>query len=64
MANAQGDGDSDTDEHDALGIPFLIKKTDSLQTIDLSNSDLREVDAVKQLCDMIKDNTTMVNLVL
>ena len=42
----------------------MIKEYDSLQTIDLSNSDLRITDSVKQLCDMIDDNTTILNLVL
>ena len=45
-------------------LPKMMQDFDMLETLDLSNSDLRPKESVNQLCTMIKENGTISNLTL
>lgn len=55
---------ADQNFKDLRFLPKMIKDFENLQSLDLSNSDLRNKDSVTQLCQMIDENDTITNLVL
>ena len=45
-------------------LPKMIREFNNLETLDLSNSDLRKKESVHQLCQMIDENDSIKHLVL
>jgi len=54
----------DVDMKDLMFLPKMIQEFTCLETLDLSNSDLRSRSSVEQVCLMIDENNSIENLIL